>query len=83
MVDHFGVLHISETPLLHILSKYVCKHIKKFTVIIKQSNFSDIRSHANPNDAYNTFLKIVLTSYEQEFSKAQTQMTNKHITIES
>ena len=75
MADHFGVFQISETPLLQSLPKYVCKrsfieqNIKKFRELINKSNFSDICSHDNPNEAYNSFLKIVLKSYEQAFPK--------------
>ena len=76
MAYHFGVFHISETPLLHNLPKNVCKrsfkeqNIKKFRELIKKANLSDIYSHDNPNEAYNTFfLKIVLTSNEQAFPK--------------
>jgi len=85
MADHFGVFYISETPLQHNLPKYVCKrsfkeqNIKKFRELIKQCNFSDIYLHNNPNEAYNIFLKIVLTFYEQAFPKTQTQISTKHI----
>ena len=72
------MFHISETPFLYSSPKYICKrsfkeqNIRKFRELIKQSEFSDTYSHDITNEADNTVLKTVLTSFEQAFPKTQT-----------
>jgi hypothetical protein len=85
MADHFGIFCIFETQSDSNLPKYVYKrsfkekNMTKFRQLIKQYDFSDIYLQTNPNDAYNIFLKIVQTFYEQSFPKKQTLISKKYI----
>ena len=85
VADHFGVFHITKEnkvtkPNTTKQARYFSqKNIDKFQTLLEHTNFDQVLLINCPNKAYNTFVQLYMTAFDQSFPLRNVKANKKFI----
>ncbi len=85
VADHFGTFHLIDSQITQWVDKFKEirirseNNIEYFNQCLEHTDFKPIMNIANPDDAYNTFLKLYNCAYDEAFPIIQCKINKKYI----